>query len=52
MLPIQVMEIVCAFGPLKAYHFEVNEDHEEPCAFIEVIKYFLLQCSIFLENVF
>ncbi|KAH9764220.1 RNA-binding (RRM/RBD/RNP motifs) family protein [Citrus sinensis] len=32
-----VMEIVCAFGPLKAYHFEVNEDHEEPCAFIEYV---------------
>lgn len=32
-----VMEIVCAFGPLKAYHFEVNKDHEEPCAFIEYV---------------
>lgn len=32
-----VMEIACAFGPLKAYHFVVNEDHEEPCAFMEYV---------------
>lgn len=32
------MEIVCVFGPLKAYHFEVNGDLNEPCAFLEVIE--------------
>lgn len=34
------MEIASAFGPLKAYHFEVNEDRDEPCAFLEVIEHF------------
>lgn len=30
------MEIVSAFGPLKAYHFAVNDELNEPCAFLEV----------------
>ncbi|XP_015875081.1 splicing factor U2af large subunit B [Ziziphus jujuba] len=30
-----LLEIVSAFGPLKAYHFEINEDLNEPCAFLE-----------------
>lgn len=50
MLLIQVMEIVCTFGPLKAYHFEVNVDLEEPCAFMEVIKHFVLQCYVCLRG--
>ena len=32
------MDIVSAFGPLKAYHFEVKEELGEPCAFLEVIQ--------------
>jgi hypothetical protein len=35
----QLMEIVSAFGPLKAYHFEVNKELSEPCAFLEVIQH-------------
>ena len=31
------MEIAAAFGPLKAYRFQVNEDLGEPCAFLEVL---------------
>ncbi|KAK9289218.1 hypothetical protein L1049_017692 [Liquidambar formosana] len=31
------MGIASAFGPLKAYHFLVNEDHNEPCAFLEYV---------------
>ncbi|XP_023000460.1 splicing factor U2af large subunit A-like [Cucurbita maxima] len=29
--------IVAAFGPLKAYHFEINNDLNEPCAFLEYV---------------
>lgn len=32
------MEIASAYGPLKAYHFLINEDLNEPCAFLEVIE--------------
>ncbi|KAF3457863.1 hypothetical protein FNV43_RR02523 [Rhamnella rubrinervis] len=32
-----LLEIVSAFGLLKAYHFEVNEDLHEPCAFLEYV---------------
>lgn len=32
----QLKEIVSAFGILKAYRLEVNADHNEPCAFLEV----------------
>uniref|UniRef100_A0A803KT14 RRM domain-containing protein n=1 Tax=Chenopodium quinoa TaxID=63459 RepID=A0A803KT14_CHEQI len=30
-----IVEIVSAFGTLKAYRFEVNPDLKEPCAFLE-----------------
>ncbi|PSR97978.1 Splicing factor U2AF like [Actinidia chinensis var. chinensis] len=30
-----LMEIVSAFGPLKAYHFEINLDLNESCDFLE-----------------
>ncbi|XP_057459704.1 uncharacterized protein LOC130750234 isoform X2 [Actinidia eriantha] len=30
-----LMEIVSTFGPLKAYHFEINLDLNESCAFLE-----------------
>ncbi|KAJ8433353.1 hypothetical protein Cgig2_020433 [Carnegiea gigantea] len=30
-----IMEIVSAFGPLKAFHYKVNEDLNQPCAFFE-----------------
>ncbi|KAL2921279.1 Splicing factor U2AF 65 kDa subunit [Bienertia sinuspersici] len=33
--PEMLMEIVSAFGTLKAYRFEFNEDLKEPCAFLE-----------------
>lgn len=36
------MEIVSVFGPLKAYHFEINKELSEPCAFLEVIHSFHL----------
>ncbi|KAL5542319.1 hypothetical protein UlMin_010029 [Ulmus minor] len=32
-----LMEIVSAFGPLKAYHFEVGQDLNEACAFLEYV---------------
>ncbi|RWR96570.1 splicing factor U2af large subunit B [Cinnamomum micranthum f. kanehirae] len=32
-----LMEIVSAFGLLKAYHFEINEEFDEPFAFLEYI---------------
>ncbi|KAM3708323.1 hypothetical protein ACJW31_02G088600 [Castanea mollissima] len=32
-----LMEIVSVFGPLKAYHFEVNEELSERCAFLEYV---------------
>ncbi|GMP77547.1 hypothetical protein CsSME_00033796 [Camellia sinensis var. sinensis] len=32
-----LMEIASAFGPLKAFHFEVNVDINEPCAFLEYV---------------
>ncbi|XP_059632321.1 splicing factor U2af large subunit B [Cornus florida] len=32
-----LMEIIGAFGPLKAYRFEVNADLNEPCAFLEYV---------------
>ncbi|KAF8388259.1 hypothetical protein HHK36_026925 [Tetracentron sinense] len=32
-----LMEIACAFGTLKAYHFRLNEDLNEPCAFLEYV---------------
>lgn len=28
-------EIASSFGPLKLYHFEINADFNEPCAFLE-----------------
>ncbi|PON33129.1 Splicing factor-like protein [Parasponia andersonii] len=31
------MEIVSAFGHLKAYHFEVNDNLDEQCAFLEYV---------------
>ncbi|XP_021899562.1 splicing factor U2af large subunit B isoform X1 [Carica papaya] len=31
------MEIASAYGPLKAYHFLINEDLNEPCAFLEYV---------------
>ena len=33
------MEIASAFGPLKAYRFEFNDNLNEPCAFLEVRVY-------------
>lgn len=35
----QLMEIVSAFGLLKAYHFEFNKEFDEPFAFLEVLEY-------------
>lgn len=35
----QLMEIVSAFGLLKAYHFELNKEFDEPFAFLEVLEY-------------
>ncbi|BFG14183.1 hypothetical protein CerSpe_004540 [Prunus speciosa] len=32
-----LMEIISVFGPLKAYHFEVNKELNEPCAFLEYV---------------
>ncbi|KAL4561197.1 hypothetical protein LXL04_033360 [Taraxacum kok-saghyz] len=32
-----LMEIVTAFGPLKAYHFETNSDLDTPYAFLEYV---------------
>lgn len=32
-----LMEIASAFGPLKAFHFEVNVSINEPCAFLEYV---------------
>ncbi|KAM7485401.1 hypothetical protein LguiA_001410 [Lonicera macranthoides] len=32
-----LMEIASAFGRLKAYRFEVNDDHNEQCAFLEYV---------------
>ncbi|KAK6914130.1 RNA recognition motif domain [Dillenia turbinata] len=32
-----LMDIASAFGPLKAFHFQICEDPEEPCAFLEYI---------------
>ncbi|KAG6668579.1 uncharacterized protein LOC122276697 [Carya illinoinensis] len=32
-----LMEVVSVFGPLKAYHFEVNKELSEPCAFLEYV---------------
>ncbi|CAN6551869.1 unnamed protein product [Malus baccata var. baccata] len=32
-----LLEIISVFGPLKAYHFEVNEKLNEPCAFVEYV---------------
>lgn len=43
----KIMEIASAFGPLKAFHFEVNEDHDEPCAFLEVIEH-ACTCVIYI----
>lgn len=42
LLLFQLLEIVSAFGPLKAYHFEINEDLNEPCAFLEVVKHVIV----------
>lgn len=33
------MEIASAFGSLKAYRFEVNEELNGSCAFLEVLVY-------------
>ncbi|KAK6929739.1 RNA recognition motif domain [Dillenia turbinata] len=30
-----LMDIASVFGPLKAFHFQICEDPEEPCAFLE-----------------
>ncbi|XP_038723203.1 splicing factor U2af large subunit A-like isoform X2 [Tripterygium wilfordii] len=35
--PKMLMEIVSAFGRLKAYHFEVVKDLNEACAFLEYV---------------
>ncbi|XP_061994587.1 uncharacterized protein LOC133712492 isoform X2 [Rosa rugosa] len=35
--PNKLLEIVTVFGPLKAYHFEANEELNEPCAFLEYV---------------
>ncbi|XP_062108923.1 uncharacterized protein LOC133819640 [Humulus lupulus] len=32
-----LMEIVSVFGSLKAYHFEVNDNLDESCAFLEYV---------------
>ncbi|GLT76882.1 hypothetical protein SLA2020_485160 [Shorea laevis] len=32
-----LMEIASSFGPLKAYHFEINGDLNQPCAFVEYV---------------
>ncbi|KAI5348144.1 hypothetical protein L3X38_001031 [Prunus dulcis] len=32
-----LMEIISVFGPLKAYHFEVNKELNEPLAFLEYV---------------
>ncbi|XP_075085471.1 uncharacterized protein LOC107806722 [Nicotiana tabacum] len=34
-----LMEIAKAFGPLKAYHFRMNSDINEPCAFLEYVDH-------------
>ncbi|VFQ63327.1 unnamed protein product [Cuscuta campestris] len=34
-----LMEIVKSFGYLKAYHFELNADLNEPCAFLEYVDH-------------
>ncbi|CAN4120567.1 unnamed protein product [Withania somnifera] len=34
-----LMEIAKAFGPLKAYHFRMNSDLSEPCAFLEYVDH-------------
>lgn len=48
------MDIVTAFGPLKSYHFEINEELNEPCAFLEVNKLFpqflFLHISLLFSN--
>ena len=52
-LPFQLMEIVSAFGPLKAYHFEINMDLNESCAFLEVraLMFFFI-IIIYVSNKF
>ncbi|XP_038906743.1 splicing factor U2af large subunit B [Benincasa hispida] len=35
--PKMLRDIVTAFGRLKAYHFEMNDDLNEPCAFLEYV---------------
>lgn len=47
LMLFQLMEIAKAFGPLKAYHFRMNSDLNEPCAFLEV----LLDYSIYLSHI-
>lgn len=47
----QLKEIVSAFGILKAYRLEVNVDHNEPCAFLEVWDLFFF-CSIIVYHNF
>ncbi|KAL6522771.1 hypothetical protein OROHE_016618 [Orobanche hederae] len=32
-----LLEIARAFGPVRAFHFEVNTDLNEPCAFLEYV---------------
>ncbi|CAN4091085.1 unnamed protein product [Withania somnifera] len=34
-----LMEIGKAFGPLKAYHFRMDSDLNEPCAFLEYVDH-------------
>ncbi|KAL8161945.1 hypothetical protein V2J09_013434, partial [Rumex salicifolius] len=33
----QLLEILRAFGPLKAFHFDINENVRERCAFLEYV---------------
>lgn len=34
-----LLEIASVFGPLKAYHFKVIGDSDEPCAFLEYVDH-------------
>ncbi|XP_059281521.1 uncharacterized protein LOC132035229 [Lycium ferocissimum] len=34
-----LMEIAKAFGPLKAYHFRISSDLNEPCSFLEYVDH-------------
>lgn len=45
LMLFQLMEIAKAFGPLKAYHFRMNSDINEPCAFLEVLSDYWIHLS-------